>query len=373
MEPPAIRLARVAAALALAISVLAGTPARALPPPALHWELMPGPGPSDISVSGDSATGPIQGAATNATVPGLLHDGMVEVNYGVIRGRTKTVIDAATMLGIGPFCAPAPCSAFKGSWSDTLTLTDPNVANGSTGSFAPQLVVSGSLDAFVPTGWASYLGTFVNASWGASVFVDGQVRDVLAVNCTGGAGMPCSFSTARNYYPPGGGFQASPLPSPFGTFVLGPYDFIWGQPFDIEVRLGGGTSVNRGINQTGMPSALSALPNAMHWGGLAGVFYEGSGAGGEVPLGELTVSSASGVDWFPAPEPNGAAAALAALLALAILKPPALRARAGRSELSRHAIWAAALALLAALPATAVVFSWAPVEDAGNPPDPRGG
>jgi hypothetical protein len=205
------------------------------------------------------------------------------------------------------FACLGRCSAVDAEWIDTIALRSPGVPDGKTGSFVAELAVDAVLAAVLPDGWSSYVGTQVRATWSASVWIDGTRRDQLVVNCFGALGVACSPSGVRTYYPSGGDPELTPLAVDDGTFALGPYDFIWGQPFTIDVRL----------QVTNVSLALVSL-------------HDAGGAGGNaVPISGVRASATSGSDWLGVtlPEPADAADAAVAALALATVSKSA---RAGR-------------------------------------------
>jgi hypothetical protein len=105
----------------------------------------------------------------------------------------------------------------------------------------------------------------------------------------------------------------TPLGSPFGVVDVGPFDFVFGEPFALEILGAANTSLAKGINVAGTPYVTSDV--AVAWAGLARVNDAPGLAGSDV--GSFAVATESGVDWVAAPEPDRFAAALGALLILA--------------------------------------------------------
>jgi len=154
--------------------------------------------------------------------------------------------------------------------------------------FAARLTVDGALAAFLPEGWSSYLGTQVRASWSASVWIDGTVRDTLLVNCFGALGMACAVR------------RPHPLPR-------------------------GGAA-----NLTGSPAADAELTGASLR--LVALHDAGGGGGDLVAVAGATASAASGSAWLALPEPETGAEAAAAALVLAALSTARPVRRRGRAR-----------------------------------------
>lgn len=313
--------------------------ARAVEPPGVRWEVSPGPDADGVpAASGEAATGPIGGASSNAQAT-LSAEGSVTVDLGSALLHAASGYQPGGAPVYATWCTPASgaCIALRAEWSDTLVLHSPDAADGTTGSFTAALAVHGALAANLPAGWSSYAGTLVRSTWGASVFVDGVVRDTLVVTCHGSLAGSCVPSGARNYYPPGGGYEVIPLPAGFGSFELGPYDFTWGLPFRIEVWISATTAVDREGNLTGAPSASTDVASATF--GVSSLHGASAGGGDPLPVGTARAGAASGSDWFgvPLPEPALGGQAAAGALALAALGRcrRARRARAAARAVGR--------------------------------------
>jgi hypothetical protein len=305
------RTARIALLLALA----SAAPARALTPPMVRIDIIPGDaaggllfheGPAGPLLDGASVTYPV-------TPPSLvIHNATARVDYGSAQLQSSTVLDASVVAA--SLCAPAPCGSAGGRWADRVTLHAPGlVADGTPGSFTARFATAGQLAATIPS-WT--FPSIVIASYGFGVTIDGTQRERLFASCIAVAGGPCSLAKNLTLYPSAGGNVAKPLPAAFGTFQLGPYDFVWGQPFDLEVLVAANTSANRQVNHTGFPSALSDVSAATWLGGLV-LYPAPAGAGEFVALRRSMATVASGAAWFGLPEPEDAASS--ALLALALL------------------------------------------------------
>lgn len=309
-----------------AILLLVARQALGLEPPGVRWQISPGPDADGVPPAAQEAmAGPIGGSVANGAST-LSAEGSASVDYGsaALHGASGYAPDG--LIASGTWCSPSAgaCSAVDAQWIDTIALRSPEAADGTTGSFAARLTADGALAAFLPEGWSSYLGTQVRASWSASVWIDGTVRDTLLVNCFGALGMPCAPSGVRTHYPAGGGFETTPVGVAFGEFPIGPYDFTWGQPFTIDVRLQTTTAVNRASNTTGSPAADAELTSASL--SVSTLHDAGGGGGDPVAVAGATASAASGSAWLGValPEPAagaGAAAAALVLTALSVLRP----------------------------------------------------
>jgi hypothetical protein len=291
-------------------------------PPELGWEVFPG-----LSVGGspDSQTGslgPIQGAATNG-LTGLHSDGAAGADYGVLSARSTTTVDAGAWTS-GSFCLAPHCSHAEAFWSDRLLLSAPGlVANGTPGSFTAQVMISGALAATIASSWQP---VSVGALYDAQVEVDGVLWERITSNCMAIPipGFDCIPASLQVYFgdPP----SSTPPPAPFGTFLLGPYDFVWGEPFDFELRLRAEALVDlvSAPQPSGVSSADADLGNSLVFDGVLQLFDGPGGTGSGVPLGAALVSPASGVDWLktvPLPEPpRGLQLALAVLATAALTR-----------------------------------------------------
>ena len=296
--------------------------ASALVTPGVRWVIIPSSSPTGMpaSVSAESGAGPIGTTVSNIAKPGLTHSGTALVDFGA------TALHSEITHALGPastngFCSPAPCGSTRGQWIDRVTITASGVPNGTIGSFTAQLVVDGSFDAFVPAGWIPQTAV-VFGDYTAQVWVQGERRDEIAVSCFAAPSQPCLRPPVFNriHYPenyPTSPQQRIPLSGPFGTFDIGPYDFVFGEPFSLEVDGFAETSLSRGINGSGIPTVTTDL--ALAWEGLVRVNDTAGLGGGDLPLGSVQVATASGVDWVaaPVPEPTtGAGATLVGTLAL---------------------------------------------------------
>jgi hypothetical protein len=298
-------------------------PALGLEPPGVRWQISPGPdADGNPPASQEALTGPIGGAQTNGTST-LTAAGSASVDFGSAALHGESAYAPGGLVLYGTWCSPGAgaCSAVTTEWIDTLVLRSPDAPDGTTGSFTVELAVDGALDAFLPTGWTSYLGTQVRSSWSTSVWVDGAVRDVLTVSCFGALDLACSPFGVRNYYPPGGGYESTPLAAAFGSFSLGPYDFTWGQPFTIDVLIGTSTAVNRTSNTTGNPNASADVTSASLT--LLSLYDASAGGGNPLPVVNARASAASGSAWLGVTLPEatpGAGAAVAALMLAALAR-----------------------------------------------------
>lgn len=248
-------------------------------------------------------------------LPGVASGGAAMADYGMLAARTSTTVDAAQQTGES-FCFPIPpaphCSEATARWSDWLVFTAPGaVANGTHGSFTAQVAISGQLAAAISSQWS-----FVNVSsdYTAIVKVDGIVLEQIGASCIAIPGMGCIPVALQSYFgdPP----AATMPPSPFGTFSLGPYDFTYSQPFEIEVELRVEALLDATAQSSGVSSASADLNNTLVWVGVVQMFDGPGGTGSAVPLAAARVSPASGADWLETvalPEPGGRLLAVAAL------------------------------------------------------------
>lgn len=324
--------------------LLLGEAAPALTPPSLRWEILPGPSPLGVPIASDEqAQGPIGGNASNTAHAGLTHNGITNVDYGLATAESTIVVDAGTLVG-SPICSPAPCASSSAIWSDTATLRATGVADGMPGSLTARILRLGNLAAEVPADWVSYVGTLVQSDYGILVFVNGVLRDRVAPICVATPNDVCTrIGLTRSYYPEGS-MTAETTPIGFDDPIpLGPYDFTFGQPFQLEVRVSAHTIVNKGGNATGTPQARSVV--FASWGGLVEV-HDAAGLGGNsIPLADVSASLASGRDWVRAPEPDpfgGAAAAAAALGARAVRARRARRTDRAREQVDAQQLVATA-------------------------------
>ncbi|MEB2346187.1 MAG: hypothetical protein OZ948_15785 [Deltaproteobacteria bacterium] len=283
---------------------------------------MPGPDADGVPPeSQEAAAGPISGSSSNAQST-LSAAGSAVVDFGSVELHAASAYASGGDLIYATWCTSASgaCTALRGEWADTLTLHSPDATDGTTGSFTVELDVAGSLAAFLPEGWSSYAGTTVRSTWGATVWVDGALRDTLVINCYGALGLACTPSGVRNYYPPAGGYEVIPQPSGFGSFELGPYDFTWGQPFAIDVLITANTAVNRQSNTTGDPSAGTDLTSATL--AVLALYDASAGGGNPVLVDTANATAASGSGWFgvPVPEATVGAQMVASVLALAAIR-----------------------------------------------------
>jgi hypothetical protein len=291
--------------------------ARAVEPPGLRWEILPSSFPDAIPPTEfqEAASGAIFGTVVNTTETGLLHSGTGNVDFGLGSAQNETVVDAATIFQ-GGFCFPGPCGSTTVRWLDTATFHAPGVAAGAPGSFTAQLPTLGSLEAFVPNDWPNYAGTVILASYSILVYVDGILREAIQPSCTALPDAACvEAGKVRRYYPDPdnpSSFQLTALPSLFPVIPLGPYDFTFGEPLEIEVVAVANTSVHRGFNATGEPRARAVLFTS--WGGLTSVTDGPGGTGDPVPIEDVYVDTASGDSWVRTPEPGSPAGAAAAIL-----------------------------------------------------------
>jgi hypothetical protein len=305
------------ALLAGALLLLGGS-ASALTPPRLRWEILPGPSAAGVPIASDEQLlGPIGDNVSNVAYAGLTHNGITNVGYGSGSVESTTVVDAATLIGT-PLCSPAPCAASTAIWSDTAKISAVGIADGTPGSLTAQILRLGNLTADVPHGWITYAGTNIAADYGVRVYVNGALRDRVAPICVATPDQLCTrIGLQRSYYPEG---SQTPSITSIGfddPIPLGPYDFSFGQPLQLEVQLSAHTTVNRGVNNTGTPQAHAVL--FASWGGWVEV-HDAAGMGGSpIPLGSVVSSVASGRDWVRAPEPERAAAGAAAATALVLL------------------------------------------------------
>jgi hypothetical protein len=260
--------------------------------------------------------GPIQGAATNG-LTGLTSDGAASADYGALSARTVTSVDAGAWTA-GGFCLAPHCSDAEAFWSDRLVFSSPGVPNGTPGSFTAQITISGALAATLASTWS-----FVSVAslYDAQVEIDGVLWERIAASCSAIpiAGFDCIPVPLRLYLgnPP----DSTPPPAPFGTFPLGPYDFVWGEPFEFEMRLRTEAVLDLVSfpQPSGVSSAAADLSNRLVFDGVLQLFDGPGGTGQAVPLGSALVSPASGVDWLetvPVPEPRGGLQLVLALLAV---------------------------------------------------------
>lgn len=316
MTPTPRSIASLRAALPCLAMLALAPAARALDAPGLHWDILPSASLPTLPANevGEAATGPIGATVANTNVIGLSHLGSVTVDYG----RADVFNEIERMLsmqaGFG-FCSPAPCGLSRGQWLDAITITAPGIANGTTGSFRATLVVDAALEAYVPPGWYFPSAT-VYGGYGVFVSIDGVLRDRITPSCYAAITPPCTTaSTSRIHYPTGYPTtpqQVTPLGGLSGTFDIGPYDFVFGQPFELDVQATVNTSLARGINEFGDPYTNGVL--SLEWGGVVEV-HDAAGLGGNgIAPSVVQIATASGVDWVRAPEPGGLTpAALVAL------------------------------------------------------------
>lgn len=309
---------------AVAIAGL-GIPATAAPPE-LGWEIFPGAAVNGSADSQTATQGPIQVFVTNGP-PGVTSNGSTTVNYGTLAVQTGTTVDAAQQTGES-FCLPPHCSDAEGWWADRLVFTAPGVvANGTDGSFTAQLTISGQLDSTISSSWSFVT---VASEYVAIVELDGVLLEQIGANCIAIPGMSCFPVTLQIYYP--GPVTTTP-PSPFGTFTLGPYDFTYGQPFDIEVRLRTDALLDATLQTTGVSSASADLGSTLVWAAVLEMFDGPGGTGTSIPLGSALVFPASGADWLQTvavPEPDRRLLLAGAFLTLAGLRIVPRRFATGR-------------------------------------------
>jgi hypothetical protein len=160
----------------------------------------------------------------------------------------------------------------------------------------------------------------VASDYEATVEIDGDLHEQIFANCIDPqGGQNCIPVVVQVLYDP----LINKMPSnPFGSFELGPYDFTWGEAFDVEVRVRADALLNAAAQTSGTSSASADLDNTVVFVGVDALFAGAGGTGGQVPLGAATVSIASGVDWIqtvPVPEPSGSLAGAGALALAAAL------------------------------------------------------
>jgi hypothetical protein len=294
---------------------LTGAPAAAAAPE-LGWSLEPGSGAGGAVESETAQAGPIQGSASNA-LPGVTSSGSASADYGELSLGTATTVNAAQQTG-EKFCLVPHCSAAEVWWADRLVLSAPGVvANGQTGSFTATLSITGELAATLSSSWDFVT---VASEYVASVEIDGALWEQIGANCIDTPFTSCFPVVVQAHY---GDPPVSKTPTvPFGSFALGPYDFTWGEPFDVEVRVRGDAILQAEGQTSGTSSASADLGNTVVFVGVDALFAGPGGTGGQVPLGAATVWPASGVDWLetvPVPEPGGSAAGAGALALAAAL------------------------------------------------------
>jgi hypothetical protein len=295
-------------------------PASAVPPE-LGWSLLPGG-------SETATSGPIEGSATD-TLPGVTSSGAASADYGTLSIRTTTSVNAAQDTG-GSFCLVPHCSEAEAFWSDRLVFRAPgHAANGTPGSFTATLAISGALAANLSSSWSFVT---VASQYQATVEIDGDLLEQIGANCIDPpGGLSCFPAVVHVLYDPLTDKTCDQPPcDPFTNFALGPYDFTWGQPFTVEVRVRADAILDAAAQTSGTSSANANLDNTVVFVGVNALYAGPDGAGGQVPLGAATVSPASGVDWIqtvPVPEPAGWLAAAVALTPAAALG----RARARRA------------------------------------------
>lgn len=281
-------------------------------PPELGWSLLPGG-------SETATTGPIDGSASD-TLPGVTSNGAASADYGTLSVRTATTVNAAQDTG-GSFCIAPHCSEAEAFWSDRLVFRAPgHAANGTTGSFTATLAISGDLDANRSNGWSVVT---VASQYEATVEIDGDLLEQIGANCIDPGVTNCFPAVVHVLYDPLTNKTCNQPPcDPFTGFDLGPYDFTWGEPFTVEVRVRADALLDAAAQTTGTSSASANLANTIVFVGVDALFAGADGTGGQVPLGAATVSLESGVDWIqtvPVPEPAGWLAAPVALTLAAAL------------------------------------------------------
>lgn len=314
---------RGAALVFLSVLLTSSAPQAGLvSPPEVGWRLLPG----DADGSEDSQTaalGPI-GAMIGNGLPGVQSDGGATADYGTLAARTATSVNAGAQSGES-FCfpvIPAPqCSESEVWWADRLVFSAPGaVANGTAGSFTAQIAVSGQLAAALSASWDFVT---VESDYQVLVSVDGAVLEQIAVSCIALpiSGMACIPVPLQIHFgnPP---LSKTPPMSGFGAFQLGPYDFVWGEPFDFEVIVRANTTLDSAGQSAGTSSASADLGATLTWNGISEMFDGPGGTGAAVALASARVAPASGVDWLvtvEVPEPQrslSAAAVLASLITL---------------------------------------------------------
>jgi hypothetical protein len=303
----------------LATMLLAAGPALGLEPAGLRWQVLPGPEGNGTPPAGQEArAGPIGGSATNG-ISTLAAEGAASVDYGVALLRAASGYAPGGELLYAPWCTPASgaCTAVDAQWIDRIAFRSDEAADGTHGSFTARLTIDGTLAAVLPPDW-NYFDTQVRSSWLVTVWIDDALRDRLVVNCYGVVEMACSPSGVRSYFPPGGGQTNTPIAGGSGELELGPYDFTWGEPFTIDVRLQATTVVNRASNATGSPEAEAELANVTMR--LVSLYDAGGGAGNPVAIARAAALSLRPWLGVPLPEPASGASVAAAALALAWLR-----------------------------------------------------
>jgi hypothetical protein len=324
------RMRRLWCSLLLVVLLAGGRSARALDPPGVGLEILPGETPAGVpTVKVEAAAGPIEDDATNVAM-GLAHFGAARVDYGEASLESSIVHQLGQTLGL---CFPGPCGSALGRWIDTVTVEASGVPNGTRGSLTARVALVAQLEAEVSPGWM-FQGTTVMSQLTFAVVIDAEQRDRIVGSCFAGLNQeagppPCTLSGLNQfYYPedyPTTPQVVTPFSDPSGTFELGPWDFTFGTPFTIEVISVAGTSLLNGGNASGTPAVSSALDVA--WEGLVRLNDAPGLSGTDQPLEAVTAAAASGVAWLgvAVPEPaHPAATALGVLAAVALRRRRAL-------------------------------------------------
>jgi len=183
-----------------------------------------------------------------------------------------------------PFCRQLPSVRKREAWwADRLVFAAPEViTNGTPGSFTAEIAISGQLAATLSFQWGFVT---VESDYQALVMLDGTVIEEIAVSCIALpiAGMDCIPVPSQIYFrnPPR---SKTPPMSGFGVFQLGPYDFTWGQPFDLELGLRAPTSFDSTAQTSGTSSAIGTLGNTLVWSGVVQRFDNAAALGPPFPL-----------------------------------------------------------------------------------------
>ena len=167
-----------------------------------------------------------------------------------------------------------------GGWAETFVITSPGLG-GQSGFMQFTMNVRGTLYA---TGFA-----------GSSSFLVAGYKDAnpLLANALFSPGNSSPLSTDRQY----GHWAVATFGNPSVasmtvddtiTFAV---PFVFGTPFKLSIygRAGAGMRSSSGV--AGNSTATTNFMDGLHWGGITNVYQGG------VPIGNVTIVGASGIDW----------------------------------------------------------------------------
>lgn len=254
-----------------------------------------------------AATGPLTAlASANAPVGGGSFVGQASAQAGY--GRLGVAANG-TMTGESTSSTYRQTAGFA-RFQDTLTLSNPGIATGTTGSVDFAFLIDGVLkslhnapytqqgDIALGIRVGSGVGNAARAPWYS--FMGTVLNDSLPYVRGGGSGMPGAFVLSP------GSMQGSA-----NVLSTANFEFRWGEAFEVEVALL--TSVSPCCWGTSLDSNF--ISSAV----LTGI----SARAGGVPVADFTVLSASGTGYgpgglLPVPEPASVALWAGGLLLLGL-------------------------------------------------------